>query len=121
VHLRHAGGRFSRLQASRITERKLRTIHVTCTDRFIECDLLRNEILLHTQSEVRQGSSDAYCVTSQSESVQVSQQEALLTELQAFVATMRGDAVADLPGVELAAAALEVAEQIRGVMMEGRA
>jgi predicted dehydrogenase len=115
AQLTHENGRFSRLQSSRITEKKFRLIQATCEDRFVDCDLLRREIVIHRQSVTEQSGSGAYSVSSRQEAVAVGQQEALLSELQAFVALVQdgdGAGSAAVPDFAQGLRSLEVAEQI---------
>lgn len=119
--LTHANGRFSRLQASRITEKKLRLIQATCADRFVDCDLLRKEILIHRQSVTQQSGLGAYSVTSNQEAVAVGQQEALLSELQAFVHAVRNRHQSSIPGFEAGIESLAVAEAIVNAVKVGQA
>ena len=84
--LTHENGRFSRIQASRITEKKIRTIQVTCVDMYVDCELVRKELLIHRQSEIQQQDGGPYTISAIEQTIEVRQQEALLTELQTFVA-----------------------------------
>lgn len=84
--LTHANGRFSRIQSSRVTEKKIRTIQATCIDMFVDCELVRKELLINRQSEIQQQDGGPYTISSIEQTIEVRQQEALLTELQAFVA-----------------------------------
>lgn len=124
AQLTHANGRFSRVQASRITEKKIRLVQATCGDRFVDCDLLRREIVIHRQSVTQQSGPDAYRISSQQESVVVGQQEALLSELQAFLAVVRGGAgvqqagSGDLPDYAAGCASLRVCEEVRALILE---
>lgn len=111
--LTHANGRFSRIQASRITDKKMRSIQATCTDMFIDCDLLRKEILLSRQSEVRQVAGEPYVISAVSEAIEVPPQEALVAELQGFVAGCRAGGESGEPGVHEAVAAMRICEDIR--------
>lgn len=111
--LTHANGRFSRVQASRITDKKMRSIQATCTDMFIDCELLRKEILISRQSELRQEPGEPYVISSVSEVVEVPPQEALVAELQAFVEGCKDDTLDDAPGVAEAVAAIRICEEIR--------
>lgn len=115
--LTHANGRFSRLQASRITEKKIRSILATCTDMFVDCDLLRKEILINRQSETRQPDGGAYVVSSAAETVEVRPLEALLLELQAFIAASRGSPRAGLPDVSTALEAQRVCQAVREAVL----
>lgn len=121
AQLTHANGRFSRLQASRITEKKLRLIEATCSDRFVDCDLLRKEIVIHRQSVTQQSGLGAYSIMSNQEAVAVGQQEALLSELQAFVEAVRKRSAATIPGFAAGVESLAVAEAIINEVEAGRA
>lgn len=117
--LRHVNGRFSRLQASRITEKKMRLVQATCEDRFIDCDLLRKEILIHRQSVVQQSGMNSYSVASQQEAVAVGLQEALLSELQAFLALVKGEPNPIIPDVGQGAQSQTIAEAIGHEVLKG--
>lgn len=119
AQLVHENGRFSRLQASRITEKKIRLVQATCEDRFVDCDLLRKEIVIHRQSVTQQTGVTAYSISSQQEAVAVGQQEALLSELQAFAALVNGDSPASVPDFDAGLASLAVAETIAAQIMGG--
>lgn len=119
AQLTHRNGCFSRLQSSRITEKKIRHIQATCVDRFVDCDLLRKEIVIHRQSVVRQTDGNAYSISSQQDSVVVGQQEALLSELQAFVARVQGAADVAIPDFDQGVVSLDVAEAITGQILRG--
>jgi predicted dehydrogenase len=107
----HENGRFSRITASRITEKKMRSIQATCRDMFIDCELLRKEIIINRQSSIRQD-HDHYSIASLEEKVEVRPQEALLTELQAFAGFCRGKNV-QVPTGRDGLEAMRVCEQIR--------
>jgi predicted dehydrogenase len=109
----HENGRFSRIQASRITEKKIRLIEATCVDMFVDCELFRKEIIISRQSEIVQVPGEAYKIAAIQESVEVRPQEALLSELQAFVASCRGERAPSHPGVEAGLAAMQVCDQIQ--------
>ena len=83
--LRHENGRVSRVQASRITDRKARRVEATCSDCFVECDLLRREITVSRRAEVVQKPGMPYRITTIEERIEVPPQEALLAELRAFL------------------------------------
>lgn len=109
--LRHENGRISRIQASRITDRKSRRVEATCADCFVECDLLRREITVSRQARVEQKPGQPYRITAIEERIEVSPQEALLAELQAFL----NDGKA--PGPQDALAAIELCETIRELVL----
>lgn len=109
----HENGQFSRIQASRITDKKIRQIEGTCTDMFVDCDLLRKEILISRQSEIHQSDALPYTISAIQEAVAVAPQEALLSELQAFLASCRMPGKVPVPGVEAGVAAMQVCAQIQ--------
>jgi predicted dehydrogenase len=114
--LTHANGRFSRIQASRITDRKKRSIEATCVDGFIDCDLLRKEITLSRQAEEHQQRGGPYRITAIEEKIEVQPGEALMAELNAFVSRCRGKDVLHAPAAAEAIAAMEVCERIRAAI-----
>jgi len=114
--LTHANGRFSRIQASRITEKKIRRIQATCMDMYVDCELLRKEIIINKQSEVRQSAGEPYVITAVEEAVEVKPQEALLSELQAFVAWCQGGPTA-VPTAEDGHAAMVLCDRIQRAVL----
>lgn len=113
----HENGRFSRIQASRITDKKIRQIEATCVDMFVDCELLRKEILINRQSEIKQGEGLPYTISAIREAVEVRPQEALLSELQAFIASCRGGSAAGLPDAAAGLAAMQISDQIQKAVM----
>ena len=109
----HENGRFSRIQASRITEKKMRLIEATCADMFVDCELLRKEIIISRQSEIRQAEGQPYTISAVQEAIEVRPQEALLSELQAFVASCRGQRPGEFPGVQDGLAAMRISHEIQ--------
>lgn len=109
----HQNGRFSRIQASRITEKKMRLIEATCVDMFVDCELLRKEILISRQSEIRQTEGQPYTISAVQEAIEVRPQEALLSELQAFVASCHGQRSAEVPDAKDGLAAMQICESIQ--------
>jgi predicted dehydrogenase len=110
--LTHDNGRFSRIQASRITDKKIRSIQATCKDMYIDCDLLRKEINITKQSQTFKGTNEPYIISSQEEFVEVRPQEALLLELQAFISSIQGDEV-DRPDTIAGRDSMIVCERIQ--------
>jgi predicted dehydrogenase len=110
--LTHENGRFSRIQASRITDKKMRSIQATCKDMFVDCELLRKEITLSRQSEVEQRPGEPYRISAVEEKIEVVPREALQLELQAFLAWCKGEHDPSIPGAEAGVAAMAVCEQI---------
>lgn len=115
--LLHTNGRFSRVLASRITEKKIRLIQATCDDRFVDCDLLRKEIEVSRQSRILDAGVGGYSITSQQESVAVDPQEALLSELQAFVRAVQTGDWEHVPGFSAGLDSLEVSEAVSSAIM----
>ena len=107
----HENGALSRVLASRMTEKKIRSIQITTDKSYIDGDLLRKELIIHQQSNTVYEKDKPYVISSFEQQVQVLPQEALLSELQAFVALCCGEAV-DVPDVEAGVSALVVSEQI---------
>ena len=91
----------------------MRQIEATCADMFVDCELLRKEIIISRQSEIRQAEGHPYTISAVQETIEVRPQEALLSELQAFVASCRGQRQADLPGVQAGLAAMQISDEIQ--------
>lgn len=108
----HENGSFSRVLASRMTDKRIRRIQATCENSFVDSDLLRKEIFVSTQSQTTLGVTDAYTISSVEHEVALRPQEALLVELQTFIKGCLGDEV-DIPGVGAGIAAIEVCDQIK--------
>lgn len=116
--LMHVNGRFSRVQASRITEKKIRLIQATCSDSFVDCDLLRKEIVVSRQSVTRDGGVGSYSISSQQDFVVLTEQEALLSELQAFAIGARDpDQRRGLPDFAVGVDSLRVCELVRSAVL----
>lgn len=110
--LTHKNGRFSRIQASRITEKKIRTIQATCVDMYVDCELVRKELLINRQSEIQQENGGPYTISAIEQTIEVRQQEALLTELQGFIALCNGDSV-EVPTASAGLQAADICDQIQ--------
>lgn len=113
----HENGSFSRIQASRITDKKVRQIEATCSDMFIDCDLLRKEIIINRQSETQQQENQPYVISTVQEIVEVRPQEALLLELQAFVASCHGNPNPEIPNALDGLASMQVCDEIQKMVM----
>jgi predicted dehydrogenase len=112
--LRHKSGSLSRILASRMTEKKMRSITVTTETSFIDAELVRKEIVLHKQSEIAQLEGQPYVISSLEQQVEVKQQEALLTELQVFIDACNSNHHPDIPTVEDGLESLRISEIILG-------
>ena len=115
--LTHTNGHFSRIQASRITDKKARSIQATCLDMFVDCDLLRREIIINRQTETHQKSNGPYFISSIEESVEILPQEALLTELQIFLLSCSGEVV-DRPGALEGLEAMRICSEIQRLILK---
>lgn len=110
----HVNGTISRVMASKITEKRIRQINMTCPDMFVEADLLQKALTLHHKT-VEQPYADV-SLAAVREAVFVRHEEALLSQLLAFVEYCRGDScpsIQRIPTVQDALAAMELAEQVR--------
>lgn len=115
--LSHENGRFSRIQASRITEKKMRSIQATCADMFVDCELLRKELLIHRQSEIEQEENGPYTISSMQQTIEVRQEEALLSELRAFAALcVAGNG--DVPQADDAVRAAEICDLVQKAVLK---
>jgi predicted dehydrogenase len=114
--LRHSQGSYSRVLASRITDKNIRLIQATFQDMFVDCHLLRKELLINRQSTIKKHSvTDTYAITSTEQAVEVKKQEALLTELQSFASYCNGENIS-VPNAVDAFNAMELCEKIQGTI-----
>lgn len=113
----HQNGRFSRIQASRITDKKIRSIQATCKDMFIDCELLRKEITLSRQSEVEQRPGEPYRISAVEEKIEVQPREALQLELQSFLASCVDRPSEGVPGIEDGISAISLCGQILSTIL----
>ena len=109
----HENGRFSRIQASRITEKRVRSIQATCQDKFVDCDLLKKEIVITKQSELRQLEGEPYIISAIEETVEVRPVEALVSELQAFVASCHDESSTVGASLYAGLDAMKICDQIQ--------
>ena len=85
ANLAHENGSYSRLMASKITEKKMRCINITFEDKFINCDLLDRNLQINKQSLSVPKTHDEFAIESSSERVHVLPIEPLLSQTKAFV------------------------------------
>ena len=83
---------------------------------FVVCDLLRKEIIINRQSETKQDSVLPYTISAIQEAVAVPPQEALLSELQAFIASCRQPSSVGLPGVGAGVEAMKICAVIQAAV-----
>lgn len=115
----HENGSLSRVLASRMTEKKMRSIQVTTSNAYIDAELVRKELLVHRQSTVTQEEGSPYIVSSLSQQLDVRPQEALLVEHQVFVAACCGDIDSRLPGIDSGVESLRISTLVLEQIQHG--
>lgn len=108
----HENGALSRILASRMTEKKIRSIQVTSSHAYIDAELVRKELVLHKQSSMSHEYGKQYVVSSLEQQIEVKNQEALLSEHQAFIAACHGEMARDLPTLESGIESLRISQII---------
>ena len=116
--LTHRNGRFSRIQASRITDKRMRSIQATCKDMFVDCDLLAKEIMVSRHSGLDQRPGESYRIAAVQEQVEVQPREALQLELIAFLDACHDGPGPEVPSLAEAVAAMEVCERVLGDILQ---
>lgn len=111
----HENGSFSNIIASRITEKRIRQISVTCDDMYVDCNLLSKEVFVSKQTTVQY--LDNVSISSKQETIDVRPQEGLLLELVDFVKLCQGEKV-NIPNEIDGLRAMEVASEIQRMIME---
>ena len=107
----HQNGAFSNITASRITEKRIRHVAVTCDDLYIDCNLLSKEVHINKQT-IEQYYKDVY-ISAKQETINVKPEEALLSELLAFVALHRGQTSNHIATVKHDLMVMKLAKQIQ--------
>ncbi|UUO23058.1 Gfo/Idh/MocA family oxidoreductase [Colwellia sp. M166] len=110
--LHHENGSLSRVLASRMTEKKQRSIQVTTVGAYIDAELVRKELVVHKQSTMTQEEGSPYIVSSLEQQIEVKPQEALLVEHQAFIAACNGDISKELPTIDSGVDSLKISELV---------
>jgi len=118
--LTHSNGRFSRIQASRITDKKMRLIQATCHDMFVNCELVRKEVIIARQL-VQAAENSPYVTSSVEEMLAVRPEEALLCELQAFVANCTSPGSVEVPRAADGVDAMSICDKVQQLVMSGEA
>lgn len=108
----HENGALSRILASRMTEKKIRSIQVTSSQAYIDAELVRKELVVHKQSSMIHEEGKQYVVSSLEQQIEVKMQEALLSEHQAFIAACNGDIAPGLPTLESGIESLRISQLI---------
>lgn len=110
--LTHENGCFSHITASRITEKKIRSISATCSDMYVDCDLLKKEVFINKQTSMH--TYDNVKLVSIEETVGISTEEALLSELLKFIHNSLGNLHNEgTPGLEAALSSMHIANEIQ--------
>ena len=115
--IEHKNGRFSNILASRITEKRIRQINVTADNMYIDCNLLRKEILINKQS-VKSDYKNVSLISVE-ETINVPPQEALLSELMSFVefATNERLNTSHIPKITAGKESMEVVNTIQAQIL----
>jgi len=111
----HENGRFSNIIASRITEKKIRQINVTCEDMYIDCNLMSKQVLVNKQTT--QQYLNNVSISSKEETILVGLQEGLLLELIDFFKLCNNESII-VPDASDALKAIEVACKIQEIIMD---
>ena len=109
--LHHNSGAYSRILASRVTERKIRKIEVTASDFFASVELISKKLKLYKQSSIKPSITESNILSSVEEEVLVKNQEALLSELITFINICK-EIPADYPNLIDGIKSQEISKQI---------
>ena len=110
--LNHKNGSTSRLQASRITEKKIRSLEVTTKEEFIEAELLQKVLIVNKQSQILEDNNVPYQIDSIRQQIEVPSQEPLLLENQAFIKNCLTKKKIPVPNLESSLRVMDIANQI---------
>lgn len=114
--IKHQNGRFSNILASRTTEKRIRQISATADNMYVDCNLLRKEILINKQT-VKSDYENVFLV-SVAETINVQPQEALLSELVAFVdVSLNKKDRSLIPSVKSGIESMKIANDIQNQIM----
>ena len=113
----HENGSFSNIVSSRITEKRIRKIQVTCDNMYIECDLFNKSLLVSKQTD-KQYIKDVL-ISSQEETIDVRYEEGLLLELIDFIDLCNGKNI-NIADENDGLYAMEVASEIQKLIMGAR-
>ena len=110
--LNHSNGSISRLQASRITEKKIRSLEVTTKKEFIEAELLQKILIVNKQSQILENHNVPYQIDSITQQIEVPAQEPLLLENQAFIDNCLSKKKTNVPDLNSSLKVMDIADQI---------
>lgn len=106
----HKNNTISRLEASRITQKKIRQIHITTPKAYIDANLLSKEVTINMQSNLVNKNSNL-TINSREEKVFINQKEALKSELEAFIKKKIKYKL--IPNIDQSIYVLKIAEKIQ--------
>ena len=110
--LEHENSSISRLQASRITEKKIRSVDVTTNKEFIEAELLQKTLIVNKQSQILENKNIAYQIDSVKQQIEVPSQEPLFLENQAFINKCLKNSHIKVPDLESSIEVMKVANKV---------
>lgn len=110
----HQCGSFSNITASRITEKRIRKISVTCEDKYVHCNLLRKEVLINKQTNEQY--YDKVSISSKEETIDVRPEEALLSELLGFAQYVSDGSSEAVPNERDGYNAMKIAQQVQNII-----
>lgn len=110
--IEHENGKLSNIIASRITDKKIRSIQITAENYYIDCNLLNKEVVVHKNVGLKAVIDKPYVINNQISNIEVLPREALQEELIVFGDTCLGHD-RNQPSWKDNHLALEVSEEIR--------
>ena len=113
--LTHKNSSFSNIVASRITEKKIRYIAVTCNNMYIDCNLLSKKLSVNKQSTEQYFNNVS--ISSKQETIFVKEKDALLLELIDFISICQGKNI-NIPNQNDGFSTMKVANQIKKQIIE---
>lgn len=114
--LNHRNGTYSHITASRITEKRIRSISVMTDKSYIDCNLLSKEVFINKQT-MEQQPYENISIISRQETIAVKPQEALLNELLAFIEYCQtGEKKKYIPDACVGLKTVEVAQAIQKII-----
>jgi predicted dehydrogenase len=119
--LKHKSGSYSTLTASRITEKRIRQISLTCDGAYVDANLLHREVFLSKQYEEHY--RDTVSVTGSEEAFDVKPIEPLFSELSLFVQNVKAhkkgkELDSTYPDSESSIQVAKIADEIRQQILE---
>jgi predicted dehydrogenase len=121
--LKHTSGSYSSLTASRITEKRIRQISLTCEGAYVDANLLHREVYLSKQYEEHY--RDTVSVTGSEEAFDVRPIEPLFSELNTFVQnliefTSNKSLSLDYPDTQSSIQVAQIADKVRNLILSAQ-